>query len=269
MYLADALANMQNFFSSEILNKAGVPHGFFTKIRENGAGSSDTLDCSMNKGAEEAYKNRDLVEEQMGFDKLFFCNQVHGSTCVIARATNSERDKIDGDAQLSTRAGIGVGVYTADCVPILISNQAGSITAAVHAGWKGALKGIIENTMIELKKKSHQDKWIAAIGPSISQKSYQVSEDLYDTWTQKSRSNKIFFQADPKSNQHYLFNLRGYCEVRLYEVGISEVDASIEYDTYEHEKLFFSCRRSYHRGEGRFGAFASVIGPKQISEFLF
>ena len=161
-----------------------------------------------------------------------------------------------GDAIITDQRKIIIGVLTADCAPVLIYDKKLKIISAIHAGWKGAYKGIIKNVVEQLRKRGSKSKnLIAAIGPCISQKSYEVQNDFKSKFLKQNKKNKIFFNN--VKNKTY-FSLNKYVNYQLKSLGIKKVDI-IDQDTYKEENNFFSARRSINKKQDDYGRNISLI----------
>lgn len=166
---------------------------------------------------------------------------------------------LQADALITKDKGTVLCIQTADCVPLFLHDAHNECIAAIHAGWKGALAGIIQKTIrIMTTKGSKASCLTAVIGPCIHQQSYQVNHSFYKTFITTKQDNTQFFREDPTKRNHFLFDLPGFCKAILRAEGVNSVD-QILLNTYEHEDLFFSCRRAFHKNEPHFGNQASTI----------
>ncbi len=245
------------FIESLLLKRIGVKHGFFTR---NGGRSSDkfnSLNCKLNSSdkIENVKNNLAIATKCLNADleNLTLLKQIHSSRLIKA---NNTINQIEGDAIYTSKKGNVIGVVTADCVPILIWDNENKIAIAIHAGWRGALDGIIENSINEIKR-NVKCQLYAAIGPCIRQNNYEVDEIFYELFLKESSLNKKFFKNSIVSNK-FLFDLPKYCYEKLKKCDVNEVD-DLGVDTYLEEKKFFSCRRAFHKGEKSFGCQLSMI----------
>ena len=164
--------------------------------------------------------------------------------------------KFEGDALVTDRRGVPIAVLTADCAPILIYDKNRKMIAAIHAGWKGAYKGIINKVVKFMIKKGCSSKnIIAAVGPCISGNNYQVREDLIKKFVKKDKKNIIFFKKI--KNKNY-FNLNKYVHFQLKSLDIKKIDI-IDKDTFNAKNNFFSARRSIGHNENDYGRNISII----------
>jgi YfiH family protein len=200
-----------------------------------------------------------LREKGFEFDVIQFVNQIHSTDVITIDAHSKiygDQNLPKADAIVTTLEKVVIGIFTADCAPIFLYDEEKKIVAAVHAGWKGAKNGVISSTIAKMKKLGAKNI-MAAIGPMIQQKSYEVSQEFFDDFASEDGRNKIFFADGNKVGKH-MFDLSSYVEKKLREQNISEIKNS-GIDTYENEKEFFSYRRSTHRAEIDCGRNISVI----------
>lgn len=248
--------------SSSLSELNGIRHGFFT--RENGA--SEGIYASLNCGpgssdvAENVTENRTRVAEYMGVPSsgLITLYQVHSPVAVIVDEPWSLADAPQADAMVSVEPGIVLGILTADCVPVLFADSRAGVIGAAHAGWKGAVGGVLEATIAAMEEMdANLDDVHAAIGPCIHQTSYEVGSDFRDTFVTLDEKNHRFFIDGERAGYHQ-FDLPGYVRSRLERAGIAVID-DLALNTYDDEHRFFSFRRTTHRGEPDYGRQISVI----------
>jgi purine-nucleoside/S-methyl-5'-thioadenosine phosphorylase / adenosine deaminase len=162
------------------------------------------------------------------------------------------------DAMITDRTGVALGIITADCAPVLFSDPQAGIIAAAHAGWRGALAGVLEATIAAMEELgSEPGRIAAAIGPCIAQSSYEVAADLRDAVLARAPADAAFF-VDGRGPDRWQFDLSGYCAARLRAAGVQTVSLSSA-DTVVDEARFFSHRRRTLRGEGPIGHQISII----------
>lgn len=200
-----------------------------------------------------------LAQKNIPNTHILMLNQVHGSEVVVVDSA----EKIYGnqclpkaDAIITNLPNVVIGLFTADCAPILFWDTEKNIIAAAHAGWPGAKLGVIQETVIAMKKLGAENI-SAIIGPMIHQKSYEVSQDFFEEFLHEDVGNKIFFKSGAKPNKH-MFDLPAYVEKKLRKAGVEKIE-NRKIDTYENEQDFFSFRRSTHRNEKDCGRNVSVI----------
>ena len=178
---------------------------------------------------------------------------------IVENKNNSER--IDCDSMLTKSSEIALSVLTADCVPILIYEKQKKIVGCIHAGWKGAISGIIENTLKKLEEMDGSTKQlIVSVGPCISQKNYEVKNDFYSEFIKESKNNDSFFLKNDKNT--FNFDLRKFVNKKFEDAGVLEKE-NILIDTFASKNEYFSHRRAKKLGEDDYGRCISVI--KKIS----
>ena len=189
-------------------------------------------------------------------NKIFLLNQVHSNNFHFIGKHSKIYNKFKGDALVTDKKNIPIAVLTADCAPILIYDENREMVAAVHAGWKGAYKGIIKKVIkFMIKKGCSQKNITAAIGPCISTNNYQVRDDFIKKFIKKDKKNIIFFK---KSKSKDYFNLRKYVRFQLESLNIKKIDI-INKDTFSNKNNFFSARRSISQNENDYGRNISII----------
>ena len=182
--------------------------------------------------------------------------QTHSNKVIIINKKNNNSKKFYSDALITKMTGMALGVVTADCVPIILYDVKNQIIGCIHAGWKGAYKGIIQKVIKEFKKRGSESKnLIAAIGPCISQKNYEIQNDFKTKFLKQSKKNKFFFKM---INNKTYFSLNKYVFSQLKKLGIKKIDI-IDQDTYNQKNNFFSARRSLHKKQDDYGRNISLI----------
>ena len=248
------------FFSKKLKSSNNINHCFFTKNGGVSQGVYSSLNCGLGSGdkKENILKNLDIVAKNIGMntENLFTMNQTHSNKVVVVDSTNKHIKRVSADALVTNQKNIVLSVLTADCVPLLIYDEVNQIIGSVHAGWKGALGGIIENTFNEILKINRNGKINVAIGPCIGVNNYEVGQDFYERFIQESIKNKNFFLLSKKDK--LLFDLRKYVNSKFEELKVNHVE-NIDFDTFSENKNFFSFRRSKLAGEKDYGRCISVI----------
>ena len=248
------------FFSKKLKSSNNINHCFFTKNGGVSQGVYSSLNCGLGSDdkKENILKNLDIVSENIGMntENLFTMNQTHSNKVVVVNNTNKHIKRVSADALVTNQKNIVLSVLTADCVPLLIYDEVNQIIGSVHAGWKGALGGIIENTFNEILKINRNGKINVAIGPCIGVNNYEVGQDFYERFIQESIKNKNFFLLSKKDK--LLFDLRKYVNSKFEELKVNHVE-NIDFDTFSENKNFFSFRRSQQMGEKDYGRCISVI----------
>ena len=248
------------FFSTKLKKFNNINHCFFSKNGGVSHGVYKSLNCGLGSydRKEDVLENLDIVSKKIGpnIENLFTMNQTHSNKVVVINEENKHIQKVDSDALVTNQKNIAISVLTADCVPILIYDEVNQIIGSIHAGWKGALSGIIENTLDQIIKISKNAKINVAIGPCIGVNNYEVGEKFYAMFVQESKKNEYFFL--PSKKNKFLFDLRKYVNSKFKRPEIKHVD-NIDFDTFSSNENFFSFRRSRKAGEEDYGRCISVI----------
>ena len=249
------------FFSKRLKNISNLKHCFFSRKNGVSKGIYNSLNCGINSkdNKENVIQNINIVSKKLNCEKkpIVALNQNHGNKVVCFNNQEDVKNKIIGDAIITTLKNVGISVLTADCVPILFYNPKKKIVGCVHAGWKGALNGIIENTVDKfLELNSNTRDLVAAIGPCINHQHYEVGHDFYKKFIAQSKNNGRFFII--LNNKKYLFDIRNYINTKLIELGIKNID-HIKMDTFSDKENFFSYRRSKKDNDKDYGRCISVI----------
>ena len=235
-----------------------ISHGFFNKKGGQSKGIYKSLNCGIGSSdsKKNIKKNLSFVCKKINpsYKKLVLLKQIHSNKFHFLN--KNYKRKLVGDALITNQKKIIIGVLTADCVPILIYDKNHKIISAIHAGWKGAYKGILKKVIKFLLKNGSQSKnLIAAIGPCISQKNYEVKNDFKVKFLKQSKKNQFFFK---KVRNKTYFSLNKYVYYQLRCLGIKKIDI-IDKDTYNPKNNFFSARRSIHKKENDYGRNISII----------
>jgi YfiH family protein len=239
-----------------------VRHGFFTREGGVSTGVFASLNCSLRSGDDLAAINenrrRAMAELGLGLDALASVYQVHSADLVIVERPwpAGERPKVD--AMVTTRKGVALGILTADCAPVLFADERAGIVAAAHAGWRGAVGGVLEATVATMREQGASlARLIAVIGPCIGFNSYEVGPEFPAPFLAQDPANARFFRAAQRP-RHHLFDLPGYARARLAAAGVQHIDW-VGGDTAREEERFFSWRRTCLKGEKQFGHQLSAI----------
>jgi len=237
----------------------GVAHGFFTRRGGASSGIFEGLNCGGGSSdqSEIVAMNRDRVADAMGVSpgRLVTVHQVHSAAAVTLDAPPVDRPR--ADAIVTTAPGLAIAVLTADCQPVLFADREAGVVAAAHAGWRGALDGVLEAT-IEAMEEAGADRGNirAVIGPSISQRAYEVGQEFFERFHDEDPTNGRFFVNGV--NGKFLFDLPGYGLARLRAAGVAEADWT-RHCTYADPARFYSYRRATHKGEADYGRLISAI----------
>ncbi len=239
-----------------------APHGFFTRGGGVSGGPFTSLNCSLSGQDERAnvIENRSRAARAIGADPagLVGLTQVHGPEVVSVTAPWPAGAGPRADAMVTDREGVALGIVTADCAPVLFADLSAGVVGAAHAGWRGAVAGVLEATIAAMEALGATRAGIAAaVGPCIRQPSYEVAADLRDAVLAADPANARFF-APGMREARWQFDLAGYCAARLAGAEIGSIDA-IDADTLVDEARFFSHRRRTLAGGGPIGHQISVI----------
>ena len=248
--------------SDFLKEQSGIRAGFFTREGGVSAGLYASLNCGFGSGdtAENVRENRARVAAKLGTSRaeLVTVRQVHSSRVFVADTPWQPDAAPEADAIVTRMPSLAIGVLTADCTPILFADPEAMVVAAAHAGWKGAKAGIVDAVIEAMEDLgARRDRICAAIGPTISQTSYEVGPEFEAAFLDDNTANgKYFTRPTPESQPH--FDLPDYCRDRVRAARVAHVD-SFNLCTYQNESLFFSYRRSVHSGEGDYGRQISAI----------
>ena len=254
------------FYSKKLKKFKNIKHCFFSRKGGFSKGIYKSLNCG--KGSkdkkENVYKNLTLVSKKMKIDlnRLSLMYQTHSNKTIIITRKNKNSKKFNSDALITNLEGIALGVVTADCVPIILYDIKNQIIGCIHAGWKGASSGIIENTINKFKKLNSKNKIFASIGPCIGVKSYEVDLKFYKKFITRSKNNSVYFLK--KNKYKKFFNLRKYVNDKLVRLKV-KVD-HVNHDTFKERSTFFSYRRSQKLGDNDYGRSISVISLTNFSQ---
>jgi YfiH family protein len=239
----------------------GLRHAFFSRD----GGVSDGIYAGLNGGIgsnddpANVAENRRRMAEQMGVTTEHFLTlfQAHSPDVVVASAPWGTSSRPRADALVTRTEGLAIGVTAADCGPILFVDPNARVIGAAHAGWKGALTGIIESTVDAMETLGAERAGIvAAIGPLIRQHSYEVGNEFIERFVEADAENALFFIPAARAG-HAMFDLAGFIRMRLENAGVLMID-DIGVDTYSDER-FYSYRRSVHRKEPDYGRHVHAI----------
>ena len=247
------------FYSKKLTKEIAIKHCFFNRSGGKSKGIYKSLNCGRGSFDKKKYIKQNIViaskKISKSYKKLFLLNQIHSNKFFFIKSCKFKK-KLTGDALITDQKKIVLVVLTADCVPVLIFDKKLKIISAIHAGWKGAYKGIIQKVLNYFKKQGSESKnLIAAIGPCISQKNYEVQNDFKSKFLKQSKRNKIFFKK--VKNKTY-FSLNKYVKFQLESLGVKKIDI-IYQDTYNQKNNFFSARRSLHKKLNDYGRNISLI----------
>lgn len=237
----------------------GVAHGFFGRRGGASSGIFEGLNCGGGSSdqAEIVAMNRDRVADAIGVspERLVSVHQVHSATAVTLHERPVERPR--ADAIVTNTPGLALAILTADCQPVLFADRNAGVIGAAHAGWRGALDGVLEATIDEMIAAGGARENIhAVIGPTISQRAYEVGQEFLERFLDEDPDSARFFINGQEGR--YLFDLPGYGLMRLRAAGIGSAEWT-HHCTYSDEARFYSYRRATHRAEADYGRLISVI----------
>ncbi|WP_428409847.1 peptidoglycan editing factor PgeF [Hyphococcus sp.] len=252
------------YLVSPLLDAAGVAHGFFSRA----GGVSEPPYASLNTGPgsddrpENVAENRRRCAIALGVapDRLMTAYQVHSPDVrVVDGPWKNGPEQVD--AMVTKTPGLALGALAADCMPFLFAEPEASIVAAAHAGWRGALAGVLENTVAEIVRLGgKREKIVAAVGPCLRQSNFEIGLDLLETFTAKHPEAERFFAPGLTSDKRQL-DLVGFGRWRLETAGVTELD-DIGLCTLAEPDRFFSYRAMRRRGEADYGRNLSAIALK-------
>jgi len=238
-----------------------INHGFFDKKGGKSTGIYKSLNCGIGSSdsKKNVLNNLKIICKKINCSSknLILLNQIHSNKFYfINKNYKFKKKKLNGDALITNVKKIALGVLVADCVPVLIYDKNLKIISAIHAGWKSVYKEIIKKVVkFLIKKGSNTKNLVAVIGPSISEKSYEVQKDFKDKFLKKDKQSKFFFKI--RKNKTY-FGLNKYVYYHLKKLGIKNLEI-IKKNTFDPKNNFFSARRSIQNKENDYGRNISVI----------
>jgi len=241
----------------------GIRHGFFTRAGGVSNGIYAGLNCGPGSAdvPENVAENRGRVCRYLGSSHqadVATLYQVHSADALAVDAVIPADARPKADAVVTRTPGLVIGVLTADCAPVLFADPEAGVVAAAHAGWRGAVGGVLASTVAEMEKLgARRNRIVAAIGPAINHDSYEVGPDFEAELLKSCADNEKFLvRENPDQRAH--FDLPGFVAFQLEKCGITEVETRSPC-TYRNESNFFSYRRSQHRSEGDYGRQISAI----------
>ena len=254
---------IESIEAENLKSLSGIRHGFYTRNGGVSRGLSTSLNCGLSGyfDQNEVMENRRRVAEHIGVEaeNLLSCWQMHSPDVVIVENPWESYNRPKADAMVTAEKNLALGILTADCVPLLFVDANSGVIGAAHAGWRGAIGGVIENTIEAMGKLgAGRDNIHAAIGPCIWQSSYEVGPEFIATFVADDEANQNYFVSSSRSN-HFMFDLPAYVTARLRKNGINSIAPSPA-DTCADEARFFSYRRNCLQGEKAMsGSLISVI----------
>ena len=247
--------------SRKLSKSKNIKHAFFNKLGGRSKGIYKSLNCGLGSSDKKIniLNNLKTVTKKIRVKskKIILLDQIHSDKFYyINKRCKFTKNRFKGDALITDKKKTLIAVLTADCAPILIHDQSKNMIAAIHAGWKGAYKGIVNNVIKFMIKKGCSPKTITAvIGPCISMQNYEVKQDFIEKFLKQNKKNKIFFK---KKNHKTYFSLNKYIHSQLKSLNIKNIEI-INKDTFNSKNNFFSARRSISRNENDYGRNISII----------
>jgi len=248
--------------SSSLSDVEGVAHGFFGRQGGVSTGLYASLNCGYgsNDDPNHVSENRARVAQALGTDggRLLTVYQIHSAEAVHVAAPWARSDAPQADAMATTAPGIALGVLAADCAPVLLADATARVVGAAHAGWKGAISGVVESVVALMERLgAKRDRIRAAIGPCISQAAYEVGPEFRVRFVETTAANDRYFVSSMRAD-HWRFDLPRYVAARLSALGLAAVDR-LDVCTYADEARYFSFRRTTHKSEPDYGRNLSAI----------
>lgn len=252
-----SLPTTLEILTSDLL--AETRHGFFTRKGGASSGIFAGLNCGLGSSdlRDAVALNRARVAEAVGVapERLLSLHQIH-STDVVVAGPEGWTLRPRADAAVTREPGVALGILTADCAPVLLSDPEAGVVGAAHAGWRGALDGVIEATVAAMLRLGARPGAIrAAIGPTISQRAYEVGPEFFERFRIEEAGHERFFI--PGAGDRLRFDLPGFVLLRLREAGVTAEWTG--HCTFSDPARFFSFRRTTHAGEPDYGRLISVI----------
>jgi len=234
-------------------------HGFFTRRGGASSGIFEGLNCGGGSSdqADVVAINRGRVASAMGVEPagLVTVHQVHSADVAVLDAPPADRPR--ADALVTATPGLALAVLTADCQPVLFADAEAGVVGAAHAGWRGALGGVLEATLGAMEGLgARRDRVVAVIGPTISQRAYEVGPEFLESFLAEDPENARFFAGG--AGDRVQFDLPGFSLARLRAAGVGQA-LWTRHCTYSEPERFFSYRRSVHAGEADYGRLISAI----------
>ncbi|MAN81385.1 MAG: polyphenol oxidase [Magnetovibrio sp.] len=245
-----------------LADQKGIMHGFFTRRGGVSGGIYAGLNCGQGSKDDPDHvrenKRRAMAAMGLGADDLALVHQVHSPDVWTADAPRDRAAMEKADALVSRRAGLALGILTADCAPVLFADGTSGVAAAAHAGWRGAMSGVLENTVARMEAQGAKRSNIhAALGPCIRQPSYEVGQDMKDAFAERHDDHEKYFAGGARPG-HYQFDLAGFIMDRLAALNLATTH-DVGLDTYADAERFYSYRRATHQGEPDYGRELAVV----------
>ena len=249
------------FFSKKLQKFKKLKHCFFSRKIGFSKGNYESLNCGLGSGDKKmnVLRNLEFVSKKIGCEKelLITLNQTHSNKVVFLKNKDYVENKFLGDAIVTKLKNIGISILTADCAPILLYDPKKEIIGCIHSGWKGALNGVIKNTIKKFDElNSNTNDLIAVVGPCIKKENYEVKNDFYQKFIFQNVKYEQFFNKI--NNNKYIFDLRNFINKEISNLNIKNIE-NIEMDTFSEKEFFYSYRRSQNNKDTDYGRCISVI----------
>lgn len=245
---------------SELLRGENITHGFFTRQGGVSRGLYATLNGGVgsNDDREAVLENRRRMAEHLKVPHLMVPFQIHSADALIIDTFFSPDDRPRVDALVTKTPGLGLGVTGADCGIVLFADATHRVIGAAHAGWKGALTGVLEATLAKMEELgATRQTTKAVLGPTIGPQSYEVGPEFFERFQAESAVYECFFAPSVKK-EHFMFDLPGFISFRMKKAGVGAF-LNLGLDTYADEERFYSYRRTTHRQEEDYGRLVAAI----------
>lgn len=247
---------------AETLSLDGISHAFFTRQGGVSCGHYASLNGGVGSRdcAAHVAENRARMATALGVEPARFVTayQVHSPHVVVAEGPWVTDARPRADGIVTRMPELAIGISTADCGPVLFADAEARVIGAAHAGWRGALAGVVEATVAAMEQLGAARQRIrAALGPMIRQPNYEVGADLIDRFAAEDPASEPFFVPAPRAG-HALFDLGGYVAARLRRAGVRHIE-DLGLCTYADPMQFFSYRRATHHGEDDYGRHINAI----------
>ena len=249
------------FHSKKLSKQKKITHCFFNKMGGKSKGIYKSLNCGPGSNDKKGLikKNLQIVKKKIvkKSKDIVLLHQIHSNKFIfLEKNFKIKKKKVTADAIITNHRKLPIAVLTADCVPVLIYDHKKNMIAAIHAGWKGAYKGLINKVIsFMIKKGCNKNHIIAAIGPCIGKNSYNIREDLRKKFIKKDKKNELFFK---KKKNIIFFDLPNFVKSQLKLNKITNIDV-INIDTFDKKNNFFSARRSLRLKHVDYGRNISII----------
>ncbi len=245
----------------DLLALPGIRHGFFTRNGGVSTGLYASLNCGVGSADDRAavLENRARAAVAIGArpERLATPYQIHSDIAVAVAEVWDPGKGPKADAVVTDRPGIALGVGSADCGPTLFADRTAGVIGAAHSGWRGAVGGVLESTVVAMERLgASRERIVAILGPTISAANYEVGPDLVGAFEKAHPDNARFFRPAVRAG-HHMFDLPAYIVSRLQAAGVTAADTGL--CTYADAERFFSYRRTTHRQEPDYGRLLSAI----------